>query len=179
MNTKNFTLAALATLATVAAPAAQAGWSAQGLHFMDANDFNRSDASLAHSMISSLAEMGIPVIDGGKQGLKVCVPDPEAGSYVLGYYVPADDYVVICTNVASRAQQFETLTHEVVHVIQDARDGLSNASLVPFQVRGLARDKYETVTTLYPRDQWAAEFEAFHFEDKPAAVATELTRWAF
>ena len=176
---KTFTIAALASLATIAAPAAQAGWSAHGLHFMDANDFNRTDAPLAHSMITSLGQMGIPVIDGGKQGLDVCAPDPDAGSYVLGYYVPADDYVVICTNVASRAEQFETLTHEVVHVIQDARDGLQNDSLVPYQVNGVSADKVETVTTLYPRDQWLAELEAFHFEDKPAAVASELTRWTF
>ena len=182
---QNVGLGLLATLATVAGGGAQAGYVYDGVHLMDGSDFVGNEV-LAGDMINSLTEMGIPVVDGGKNDLPVCQPDEAKGSYTLGYYVPADNYMVICTNVAPVALQFETLTHEAVHVIQDARTGIQNDDLIgPGQktheklVDGLADKKIDTIVSLYDKEDWVIETEAFFFEDKPEAVAGALQSWAF
>ena len=182
-NIKKITLGLVAG-AALGTGAAQAGFQYDGIHFMDGSDFGAQNQVLATDMINSLLEMEIPVLDGGKNGFKVC--QPEGDSYTLGYYVPSDNYVVICTNVADKNMQFETLTHEVVHVIQDARTGINNDDLVgPSRahhkqlVDNLAGHKIDTIVNLYDEEDWVVETEAFFFEDKPAVVAEELRRWAF
>ena len=183
MNFKALGFGLLATVATIVGGVAEAGYVVKGVHLMDSNDFGRHNANLSQSMITSLNEMGIPVIDGGKQKIDICVPDPNSGSYTLGYYVPADNYIVICTNVSNKDQQFETLTHEIVHVIQDARKGLDNDKMgdgaTSQIIKKMTQAKYDDVRELYPSEHWALEFEAFHYQDQPVAVATELAKWAF
>lgn len=183
-NFKKIGLGLLATLATVSGGVAQAGYQYDGIHLMDGSDFGYENQALATNMIESLTEMGIPVVDGGKNGMKVC--QPEGDSYTLGYYVPSQNYVVICTNVSGKDMQFETLTHEAVHVIQDARTGINNDELMgpnkSFHrqlVDNLSGDKVNTIVDLYDESDWVVETEAFYFEDKPQAVAEELRRWAF
>ena len=182
MNFKSLGLGLLTTLATLA-PVAQAGYVYDGIQLMDGNDFGSENVTLATDMINSLTKMNIPVVDGGKQELPICQPDYESGSYTLGYYVPALNYVVICTNVSDKAQQFETLTHEVVHVIQDARVGIENGDLKDGQtsqiIQRMTQEKYDTVRELYSPEDWTVEFEAFHYQDQPVVVANELRRWAF
>ena len=182
MNFKTLGLGLLTTLATLA-PVAQAGYVYDGIQLMDGTDFGTENTELATDMINSLTKMGIPVVDGGKNELPICIPDPEAGSYTLGYYVPSQNYVVICTNVANKPRQFETLTHEVVHVIQDARVGIDNGALGDGDTTGIlqriSRNKFNAVTSLYPVDHHTVEFEAFHYQDQPMVVANELRRWAF
>ena len=181
---KNVGLGLLATLATVGGGAAEAGYKVQGVHLMDGGDFGVQNKVLATDMIRSLTEMGIPVVDGGKQGFDTCKPQEDR--YTLGFYVPSKNIMVICTNVAGKDMQFETLTHEVVHVIQDARAGIENGELngpsrsyFKALVNHLSDDKANTITSLYDREDWGVETEAFYFEDKPGEVAQELRRWAF
>ena len=183
-NFKKIGLGVLATLATVTGGVAQAGFQYEGIHFMDGSDFGYENQALATDMIDSLMEMGVPVIDGGKNNLPVC--QPKGDSYTLGYYVPSQNFVVICTNVSDTDMQFETLTHEAVHVIQDARTGIDNDDLIgppiahhKLLVDNLDGRKINTIVDLYDESDWVVETEAFYFEDKPAVVAEELRRWAF
>ena len=185
-NIKTLTLSALTALATISGGAAQAGYTYQGYHFMDGSDFVGNEA-LATSMIDDLGEMGIPVFDGGKEKLEICEEGSKEGYGTLGFYIPSMDVMAICTqNTGYGDQAFETLTHEVVHVIQDARDGLDNDSLgegdAPYLmnlVSGLGQRTYGFITEAYDRDHWAVEVEAFYFESRPEQVAEELSRWVF
>ena len=182
-----FTKAALATTTalTTLVPGAMAGYNYQGVALMDGSDFTGNER-LAGDMIRSLTEMGVPVVDGGKEKVEICLPDPKEGSYTLGFYVPSRNLMVICTNVADKATQFETLTHEVVHVIQDARNGIDNSSLGEVGevqhnrlVSSLSDNKVHIITNFYDKEDWAVEVEAFALQGHPEVVAKELKTWAF
>ena len=182
MNFKTLSLSVLTTLATVATPVV-AGYQYQGVSLMDGSDFKGNEV-LAGDMINSLNNLGIPVIDGGKEKLETC--EPGENSYVMGFYVPSSNLMVICTNTTPTDEQFEVLTHEVVHVIQDARLGIDNDELGETDNRthyqlanNLSEDKVYTITELYPEEDWVVETEAFFYQDKPQVVANELRRWAF
>ncbi len=184
MNTfTKVTLGTITTLATVV-PSALAGYQVDGYYLMDGNDFGRNNQAVATQIINTLTEMDIPVLDGGKNDIEICVP--KDGKQTLGFYVPSKNFMVVCTDGIDNDLQMETLVHESVHVIQDARDGLDNDSLVGpkgeyFQkiVSDLPQYKANTITSLYDESDWAIESEAFYFEDKGQMVANELDRWAF
>ena len=182
MNFKTLSLSVLTTLATVASPVL-AGYQYQGIHLMDGSDFTGNEV-LANDMIQSLNEMGIPVVDGGKEKIGIC--EPGENSYTMGFYVPAKNFMVICTNTTDTDEQFEVLTHEVVHVIQDARLGIDNDNLgetdrkTHYQLASnLSEDDVMIITELYDEEDWVVETEAFFYQDKPELVANELRRWAF
>ena len=182
MNFKTILLSALTTVATVATPVL-AGYQYEGIHLMDGSDFTGNEI-LANDMIVSLNELGIPVVDGGKERLALC--EPGENSYTMGFYVPAKNFMVICTNTTDTDEQFEVLTHEVVHVIQDARTGIDSSTLgetnstTHYQLASnLSDDDVTTITSLYDEEDWVVETEAFFYQDKPQVVANELRRWAF
>ena len=182
MNIRNTLLSLLTLTTTVTAPAL-AGYQVDGYHLMDGSDFGK-DEVVATDIINSLTEMGIPVLDGSKNNLKQCLPKDE--SITLGFYVPASNIMVICTKSVPVWVQMETLTHEAVHVIQDARTGIDNASLGEASdeilyklVTNMADDKVSTIANLYDKEDWNVEVEAFYFETQPEVVANELRTWAF
>ena len=125
MNLKKLLLSTLA-LGSVVAPSANAGYVYEGYHLMDGSDFPGYER-VATPMIQALTEMGVPVIDGGKNKIEMCAP--KEGKMTLGFYVPASNVMVICTKSIPGWLQMETLTHETVHVIQDARAGINNGDL--------------------------------------------------
>ncbi len=181
MNIKT-TLLSLLTLSSITAPAL-AGYTHQGVHLMDGSDFGSDH--YATEIINNLTEMGVPVLDGGKNNVKICTPN-EDGSQVLGFYVPSKDFMVICTTEVPQWLQYETLIHETVHVIQDARDGLDNDTLEEGSrsylntiVNKLDDHKIDTISELYKEEDYGVEIEAFYFEDKPQIVSEELKRWVF
>ena len=183
MNIKTLGLGLLTTLATVTSPAL-AGYQVEGYHLMDGTDFGPQNEVVATQIIEDLTEMGIPVLDGGKNNVGIC--DPQDGKQVLGFYVPADDFMVICTDGIDEDLQMETLVHETVHVIQDLRDGLENDTLVgpsgqylQAVVNALPDHKVNTIASLYDKEDWVIESEAFLFETQGQVVATELKKWAF
>ena len=152
---------------------------------MDGSDFGPQNEAVATQIINDLTEMGIPVFDGGKNDVAICDPR-EDGSQTLGFYVPSDDFMVVCTDGINKDLQMETLVHETVHVIQDARDGINNGSLVGPSgqylqaiTKALHPTKYNLITELYDREDWVIESEAFFFETKGQVVANELTKWVF
>ena len=182
MNFKTLSLSVLTTLATVATPVL-AGYQYQGISLMDGSDFTGNEV-LAGDMINSLNNLGIPVVDGGKEKLALC--EPGENSYTMGFYVPSKNFMVICTNTTDTDEQFEVLTHEVVHVIQDARTGIDDDNLgetdskTHYQLASnLSDDDVVTITELYDEEDWVVETEAFFYQDKPQVVANELKRWAF
>ncbi len=184
MNTfTKVTLGTLTTLATVV-PSAMAGYQVDGYHLMDGNDFGRNNQAVATQIINHLTEIGVPVLDGGKNDIEVCVP--KDGKQTLGFYVPSHDVMVVCTDGIDNDMMMETLVHETVHVIQDLRDGLENDTLVGpegeyFQkiVSGLPQYKVNTITSLYDEEDWKIEAEAFLFETEGQMVADELKKFVF
>ena len=182
MNLKSLLLSAL-TLGSVVAPTANAGYVYEGYHLMDGNDFPGYEV-MATPMIQALTEMGVPVVDGGKNDVEMCLPKED--KMTLGFYVPASNVMVICTKSIPGWLQMETLTHETVHVIQDARAGINNGDLEEAPQTHLINlannmdpDKMNIIYSLYDQDQYAVEIEAFYFETRPQVVVNEIQRWAF
>ena len=182
MKLKNLLLSALA-LGSVVAPSANAGYTYEGYHLMDGSDFLGYE-TVATPMIQALTEMGVPVVDGGKNGVEKC--NPKEDRQTLGFYVPAANVMVICTKSIPSWLQMETLTHETVHVIQDARAGINNSDLEEAPQTHLVKlandmdpDKMNIIYSLYDQSQYAVEIEAFYFETRPQVVANEIQRWAF
>ena len=85
---------------------------------------------------------------------------------ILGYYSAKHDVMVIYTKDVPNWLRFETLVHETVHVIQDARDGLENDTLDryfslhfhPIWRSGLRRAS-NLIRESYPQSQWDIEVE--------------------
>jgi len=182
MNLKSLLLSAL-TFGSVVAPTANAGYVYEGYHLMDGNDFPGYEV-VATPMIQALTEMGVPVVDGGKNDVDMCRPQED--KMTLGFYVPASNVMVICTKSIPGWLQMETLTHETVHVIQDARAGINNGDLEEAPQSHLIQlanqmdpKKMNIIYQLYTQDQYAVEIEAFFFETQPQVVVNEIQRWAF
>ena len=183
MNIKTTLLSLLTLTGTVTAPAL-AGYQYQGVSLMDGSDFGPHSV-VAGDIINSLNELGVPVIDGGVENLPQCNPRKD-GSYTLGFYVPSRNIMAICTDHGNQDLILETLVHESVHVIQDARAGINNGDLgegnsdyLSKLANDLHPEKVSIISNLYDRKDWNYEVEAFYFEDKPQAVAQELRTWAF
>ena len=182
MNIKTTLLSLLSLTATVATPAL-AGYQYQGVTLMDGSDFG-IHSKLATPMIEALTEVGVPVVDGGKNGIPMC--KPEGNKIILGFYVPSNNIMVICTSHGNKGLMMETLTHESVHVIQDLRTGIENSELdggsnqyLSKLANNLHPQKVNIISSLYPKKDWAVETEAFYFEDKPQTVVNEIRKWAF
>ena len=182
MNLKN-TLLGLVTLAGTVTTPALAGYQYDGVYLMDGSDFTGNEV-VATEMINNLNEMGIPVVDGGKNDLPMC--ESRENSILLGAYAPGPNIMIICSDHGRKDLMFETLVHETVHVIQDARDGLENDTLgegndeyLNRLVSDLDPRKADNIVALYDQSDYAVEIEAFYFEDKAETVSNELNRWAF
>ena len=182
MNFKN-TLLGLVTLAGTVVTPAMAGYQVDGYHLMDGSDFNGNEA-VATEMINNLTEMGIPVLDGGKNDLPMC--EAQDDKILLGAYAPGPNVMIICSAHGHKDLMFETLVHETVHVIQDARDGLENSTLVEGSdsylndlVSDLDPRKAQNIVSLYDKEDYGVEIEAFYFEDKGEVVNDELKKWVF
>lgn len=91
------------------------------------------------------------------------------------------------TGVDDEILKLETITHELVHLAQDCKDGLSNRSASSlfgrgdhlFMVDHMPRDKLIVLERYYSSSQWALEVEAFYLEDRPLRVLGLLDRVCF
>ena len=182
MNTLTKTLLGTLSLLSTITPSVLSGEQIGEYHFMTGEDFGEHEA-LATQLIDTLSEMDVPVLDGTKNELPQCI---SKRSTVLGFYSPKHDIMVICTEGVPDWLKFETLVHESVHVIQDARDGLENDTLEAGSERyiynlstDLAKKKLHLIHQSYPQSQWDIEVEAFYFETQPHVVLDELKRWVF
>jgi hypothetical protein len=177
MNTTTKTLLGTLSLLSIIAPSTQARY----IQFMSADDFGSDYKAQAKQFIEGLDDLGVPVINGTKSNANEC----DANN-VLGFYSSIHNIMTICTQGVPYWLRFETLVHETVHVIQDARDGLDNDNLEPgtvFYVTGLYNRLSDRKTRLilkhYDKEQWPVEVEAYYFETRPQKVLNELKRWAF
>jgi hypothetical protein len=176
-NFKALTLATIATLTTIAP--AQAGFLAQdGTPLMDTTDFPATHATLVETIYNA----GVPIVDGGKMELAQCL-DTSKG-YLMGFYQPSANIMVICTNNGDATSQAQTLTHEAMHLVQDAGHGLHNddcetigdwKALVP----NLSAKHVSEIEQFYTQDQWGNEVEARTFENDPDRVAGMINKFVF
>lgn len=167
-NLKNLLLTTLATTATVVGGSASAYEVHKGIGFYTPDDFTGAHADI----VRSLNKMEIPVVDGSTVD-GACEADP--GMILYGFYLPGENIMVLCKEGLTWNDIEETLTHEAVHVIQDARAGINNSELSVGDVRPLFRllpERYqENILQSYDQEDWAIETEAWYFQDKPEAVA--------
>lgn len=77
-----------------------------------------------------------------------------------------------------RILKLETITHELVHIVQDCSDGLSTVSVSALfdqnshsmMVDRLSQSKLSVIEDFYRSSDWALEVEAFYLEDRPIRV---------
>lgn len=182
MNTLTKTLLGTLSLLSTITPSVLSGEQIGEYHFMTGEDFGEHE-ELATQLIDALNQISVPVLDGTKNELSQCM---SKTSSILGYYSAKHDVMVICTKDVPNWLRFETLVHETVHVIQDARDGLENDTLeagtshyISTLSGDLAKKKLRLIRESYPQSQWDIEVEAFYFETQPQVVLSELKKWAF
>ena len=176
---KNFTKLALATLATLAtvAPAAQAGFTAKdGSPLLDSTDFPATHSTL----VSTIYGAGVPIVDGGKMELAQCLDTSEG--YLMGFYQPSANIMVICTNNGDATSQAKTLTHEAMHLVQDAGHGLHNSDCETVGdwkalISDLSDKHVGEIEKFYTQDQWGHEVEARTFENDPTEVAAMIIKY--
>ena len=98
---------------------------------------------------------------------------------VLGVYHAGHNAMLMCVqNIANAELYVEVFTHEAVHMAQDCRDGIENTTLYPGTPAytnelwsALPEYKQQNILDNYPKSAYAAEIEAFYFEDHPDKVA--------
>ena len=162
-------------VATAIASPATAAWTNQhGVRILDAQDF-----PLTHRpLYNALEAAGVPVIDGFDWDQ--C--EPGERYYTAGFYVPAHNFLVLCTNTGA-PDILDTFTHEAVHAVQDCRAGQNNAVLYhgvqDHMVDALGGDELDLIRTAYPQEQWLDEVEARYFEQDPQAVTIGVQRFCF
>ena len=169
-------------LLTLGTPAMAGYVTDDGYTIMTAESFTPAHAPL----VQALTEAGVPIVDGnGQTELPQCKVDPKSQSVLMGFYAPAFNIVVLCTdNFNSKAQLSQTLTHEAVHLVQDASVGLDNEgietignwkSLVP----DLSEDHVYAIENFYPQEQWGLEVEARTLETEPEIVTNLVKKFVF
>ena len=162
-------------VATAIASPATAAWTNQnGVTILDAQDF-----PLTHRpLYNALDAVNVPVIDGFDWDQ--C--EPGERYYTAGFYVPAHNFIVLCTNTEA-PDILGTFTHEAVHAVQDCRAGLENELMYhgvqDHMVDALGGDELDLIRTAYPKDQWLDEVEARYFEQDPQAVTIGVQRFCF
>ena len=167
-NFKKLLLTTLATTATIIGGGAQAYEVHDGIGFYTPDDFSGAHAEI----VEGLDELGVPVVDGSTiKG--ACEAEP--GYILYGFYVPSDNFMVLCRDGLSQNEIEETLTHEAVHAFQDYRAGIENDQLEVPDVRSLfealPQGYQQNILNTYDKADWELETEAWHFQDKPEAVA--------
>ncbi len=170
-NLKKLLLSTLA-IGSVLVPSAQAAYETDGVRILEASDF-----SGAHStIVDGLEKLGVPVVDGASwEGS--C--EAEEGYTLYGWYHPEHNIMVLCTEGMTRKDIEETLTHEAVHAIQDARAGINNSEMdypnVQPLFEALSPEYQHNILNSYDQEDWEIETEAWYFQDKPEVVADVFT----
>ena len=171
-------LTALALTAAIAAPA-NAGFLAQdGTPLMDQSDFLATHSTLVETIYAA----GVPIVDGGKMELAQCLDTSEG--YLMGFYQPSTNIMVICTNNGDYNSQAQTLTHEAMHLVQDAGHGLHNDDCETIGdwkalISNLSDKHVGEIEQFYTQDQWGHEVEARTFENEPNRVAQLINKFVF
>lgn len=81
-----------------------------------------------------------------------------------GFYVPADNHIHICTDVAIQEdQQFQTLRHEAVHAAQRCvhPSMVFTVTTSQFLLENGTQSDWDFIQQAYEQEDWAIELEAF------------------
>lgn len=105
---------------------------------------------------NALEQAGVEVTAGD------CKPYGVTGVY--GFFMPAKNWIHICTDVATtESQRYETLRHEAVHAAQFCVD-----SSMKYTVMSMAwiddnyrRSDWSFIKQAYDKSDWLIEIEAF------------------
>ncbi len=168
------TLIASLIATAIASPVSAAWINQHGVTVLDGQDF-----PLTHRpLYNALEAAGVPVIDG--YDWEQCESDERY--YLAGFYVPAHNFIVLCTN-SQAPELLTTFTHEAVHAVQDCRAGQDNAVLYhgvqDHMIDSLGGDELDLIRNAYPEEQWLDEVEARFFESDPYAVTVGVQRFCF
>lgn len=112
---------------------------------------------------------------------------------MLAAYQFARKTLVLCRiafstmDVNDEITKLETITHELVHLAQDCKDGLRNRSASNlfsrenhlFMVDHLSNEKLIVLEDSYKSSDWALEVEAFYLENRPLRVLELLDQVCF
>ncbi len=136
--------------------------------------------------------LGQAIVSTGVQ-LKINPKECFAGdNTAMGWYWAAKNEMVVCQENATRAntevnwtaEDFDTLRHEAVHLVQDASVGLDNESAETFGnwkslVPDLSADHVYAIENFYPQEQWGLEVEARTLETEPEIVTNLVKKFVF
>ncbi|MCP4974053.1 MAG: hypothetical protein GY914_10350 [Prochlorococcus sp.] len=158
----------------VASPVSAAWTNQNGVKILESQDF-----PLTHRpLFNALAAVNINVVDG--YDWEQCAVGDQY--YTAGFYVPAHNFIVLCTN-SPAPDILSTFTHEAVHAVQDCRAGLDNSILhhgvQNHMVDALGGDELDLIRSAYPENEWLDEVEARYFADSPSVVTTGVQRFCF
>jgi hypothetical protein len=125
-------------------------------------------------MISTFLSIFLALLPTVANGLHTYEAVCQPGLY--GYYQPATNSLTVCAGLSERDTQ-TTIAHELIHAVQDARDGFDNSTIVP-----LLTESQRNALANTPHGQWVneqltasyagksehvldLEFEAWYFEE--------------
>lgn len=139
--------------------------------------YDQTDVPTSHlQLFKALESANVPVING--KDWSQC--EPEETTYLGGFYVPARNFIVLCSQ-APEGNILETLVHEAVHAVQDCRAGQANAAMTnkatQFMVNLLPDEEIDLINELYPPDQHWDEVEARFLDIYPDHVASLLNTY--
>ena len=140
-----------------------------GVRLLDVEDFPARYQRLA----TALATAGIDVVDG--HNWEACKPTET--TITKGFYAPAENFIVLCTN-NQLPDIMTTFVHEAVHAVQDCRAGLDNPILLndaqSFMLKALKPGELEWIRQAYPEHQWMDEVEARYLDQYPNTVSMDV-----
>ena len=128
-------------------------------------------------MINTFLALVLALMPIVQQTITVNVETCEPG--LCGSYNFVTNSLTVCDGMTESLTE-ETIAHELIHAVQDARDGIDNNTIVPLLTQqqrdtlaNTGRGRYVlSVLEQYPQDQLtqAVEFEAWYFESTLADI---------
>ena len=127
-----------------------------------------------------------------RYGVNVALNHPDCSGQrsFHGYYRTGDKAFVVCYSGRPNANDHDTVRHEAMHVAQHCaaqRDGnphgirpiLKGAALNNFVTSVLSEDQIVSIKSMYPKDRWLIELEAFAGAAKysSAQVQSIVRQW--
>ena len=137
------------------------------------------DVGVPAPLARAVESAGVPVFDGA--GSPIC--EAKDGYVPYAFYNYKHNAILICTNNGTTAEKFvQSYTHEAVHLVQDCRTGIDdltlyvgNTSYIAGLARNLSPDLISNILDVYEEEDYAAEIEAFFFQDRPLEVARVIS----
>ena len=138
---------------------------------------SRSDFSPEyHKLFDTLSDRGVRVLNGNFMNNSLCKTSHFFnGIKTGGYYDLNKNHIVICSNYSRGL----ILTHESMHLVQDAKGGLQNNFYEPIFSgnhhltfsNDLSEEDKKSIQNMKNKSYFEIEVEAYLFEDYPDLVS--------